>query len=149
MLVPTAGVGMLAAVAIPAFLDYRSRGRATEADLVLDRLSKNLEVLHVTNAAFPAGDTGRVPAQAACSVPGRKHPGGTDAFEQNPIFRELELVIDDDFRCQYQYVGTATEYTATAYCDLDCDMNEVKVIARGTIDAGGTPTVTFSREGTD
>jgi hypothetical protein len=149
VMVPTAGLGVLAAVAIPAFLEYNKKSVGSEADLALNRLSKSAKTLFIMNAAYPTGDSGRVPAEPSCATPDRVYAAGTDEFAKNPIFGNLEFSIEDPFRCQYQYVGTAKEFTATAYCDLDCDTTEMKVIARGTVDASGSPLVELSREGVD
>src|SRR5262249_39742749 len=57
MFVPMAIVGMLAAVAIPAFVDYTRKSKRTGAELMLNRIGKNLKVYYITQAKFPVGDT--------------------------------------------------------------------------------------------
>ncbi|MGE3546660.1 MAG: hypothetical protein AB7L28_22220, partial [Kofleriaceae bacterium] len=47
-----AGIGMLSAVAIPAFMDYMKKSKKTEASLQLNKLAKNAKVYFNVNAGY-------------------------------------------------------------------------------------------------
>ena len=51
----TAVVGMLTAIAIPAFTDYLKKGKQSEAQLILNRIKANQRVGYITNASYVVG----------------------------------------------------------------------------------------------
>jgi hypothetical protein len=150
VMAPTATIGVLAAVAIPAFLGYKKQGAASPADLALNRIVKSAKTYYIMNAKFPEGDSGLTPAVSACMVPGKRHMPNPDPWMNNPIWSALEFSVEDPDYFQYHYQGTATEFTATAIGDLDCDLTGfTKIIARGTIDPSGNPVVDVTKETDD
>ena len=54
LMIVVAIIGILAAVAIPAFMDYMKKSKKTEASLQLNKIGKNDKVFYVTNARFVA-----------------------------------------------------------------------------------------------
>ena len=75
LMIVVAIIGILAAVAIPAFMDYMKKSKSTEASLNLNKIGKNLKTYFDANQAFPdaarrAGtDASRRPvARAAAAV---------------------------------------------------------------------------------
>ena len=67
LLSPVAAVGIVAAIAVPAFLDYMHKSKKTEASLQLHKLMNNLKTLYITNGAFPVGDV--APPATCCTGP--------------------------------------------------------------------------------
>src|SRR5690349_23283065 len=52
LMIVVAIIGILAAVAIPAFMDYMKKSKKTEASLQLNKIAKNSKVLYNTNSEF-------------------------------------------------------------------------------------------------
>lgn len=150
MAVPTMVVGVLAGVAVPAFLEYMKSGKQSESDLALNRIAKSAKVYYIENGAFPTGDSGPTPKTSSCNAPNRVFHADPALWVDNPVWSQLEFMMEDDFRFQYRYQGTAKEFTATATADLDCDEAGVTTVtAHGTLDAAGNPTVEFQKSGVD
>jgi hypothetical protein len=100
--------------------DFRKKSKKTEAALQLNKMSKNLKVYYVTNAAFPAGKSGPTPAAGCCGQPNAKC-AVTDAWAKDKIWQELDFQIDEPNQFQYSYDSDGKTVTATAVGDLDCD----------------------------
>ena len=126
MMMPTAVIGVLAAVAIPAFLDYMKRSKKTEASLQLSRIGKYLKRYYADYASFPAGDAGPTPATGCCmksSTGGKvdnKCPADATIWKQ-PIWTALEFQIDEASNFQYRYHSDGKTARVEAISDLDCD----------------------------
>lgn len=120
LMAPAAVVGMLAAVAIPAFMDYMKKGKKSEADLNLNRIAKSAKVYYVENAAFPTGDAPLTPATSCCDGPNHKcDPAG--AAWQDKAWSALDFSIDEPTLFQYRYHSDGKTLEAEAIGDLDCD----------------------------
>ncbi len=102
-----------------AFGDYMSKGKKTEAQLNLNKLSKNLKVHFLTNNEFPVGKVGPTPAEPCCKGAGGKC--STNDWATNQLWSELEFSIDEPHLFQYSYESDGKTVTATAIGDLDCD----------------------------
>ena len=72
LMIVVAIIGILAAVAIPAFMDYMKKSKKTEASLQLNKLAKNLKVYYRVNGALPKGDAPLTPADSCCGGPSGK-----------------------------------------------------------------------------
>jgi type IV pilus assembly protein PilA len=153
LMIVVAIIGILAAVAIPAFLEYMNSGKGAEGDIAINHLEKNAKAYYVKASAFPVGAEGGTPAVACClqagktcrataadwnlGVPG--HPWADLKFE----------MTDDNFRFQYDYTGAGATYTAHATADLDCDNNGSTVITSSGTSANGTPKASHTTTGDD
>ncbi|MGE3454420.1 MAG: hypothetical protein AB7O24_04840 [Kofleriaceae bacterium] len=116
-----AGIGVLSAVAIPAFMDYMKKSKKTEAALQLNKLAKNAKVVFSTDGAYPQGTTGLTPAKPCCGSALGKC-GVTDEWTKSEIWKALDFQIDEPNLYQYSYESTGpTQATAMAVADLDCD----------------------------
>ena len=135
MMAPVAVVGMLAAVAIPAFMDYMKKSKVTEAALQLNKLGKNAKVYYITNAEFPKGTAALTPAASCCGGP-RNHCVTTPADWASPVWQALDFQIDEPSLFQYSYTGDGATFTATAVGDLDCDGTMITYTLTGTADQG-------------
>jgi prepilin-type N-terminal cleavage/methylation domain-containing protein len=142
LMIVVAIIGILAAVAIPAFMDYMKRSKKTEASLQLNKLGKNAKRIYSETSAYVDGtesQTPEKPGMGGCCGGGGKDPNHCaavpDLFDL-PVWNELDFQIDEDFLFLYDYQGTTTTFTAKATGDLDCDGAELIYELRGTADAG-------------
>lgn len=139
LMIVVAIIGILAAVAIPAFLDYMKRSKSSEAGLNLNKIGKSSKrvfgeigsFVALPGAAQPAGGGG--PGLFCCGGHGSV-TGGTipttvnnkctaqpDAFKDGAGWAQLEFSVDEASQYVYSYVGDATAPTAYALGDVDCD----------------------------
>src|ERR1700689_4369102 len=65
LMIVVAIIGILAAVAIPAFLDYMKRARTTEASVQLNKVGKNAKRAYGDVSSFPATNGALLPAGLA------------------------------------------------------------------------------------
>ncbi len=131
LMIVVAIIGILAAVAIPAFLEYMKRAKTTEASLNLNKIGKG--------AKRVKGEIGTYPVEAGALLP---HGSGTccgdsggtaqvnnkctptpDAFSDGQGWSHLEFSVDEPSSYNYQYAPVAggTAFTAYAVGDTDCD----------------------------
>lgn len=129
-------LGILAAVAIPAFMDYTKRSKVIEADLYLMRLERAAKRYAAENNGFPRASAPLTPATPCCAGPGARcnDPQGW----ATPEWRELDFAIDEPHRFQYSYESDGKTFTARAVGDVRCDGNAVRYELRGTLDGSGT-----------
>ena len=84
LMIVVAIIGILAAVAIPAFMDYMKKSKKTEASLQLNKIAKNSKVLYNTQAAFSTASEAR---SASCwaSGPTEAAPAPTSRLSRSNI----------------------------------------------------------------
>jgi len=138
MMIPTAVVGMLAAVAIPAFMDYMKHSKMTGASLQLRRIEKLTKAYYLENGKYPVGEATLTPPESCCDAPTHKCTGDWS----QPTWKLLGFAIDQPSLFQYSYTSDGQTFTANAVGDLDCDGTPVIYVARGTI-VNGAPSVTI------
>ena len=121
LMIVVAIIGILAAVAIPAFMDYMKKSKKTEAALQLNKIGKNDKTYFITNAMFvtTAGATNPNVETTACSGPN----GHFTTVDWSALagWKDLDFQIDEPSLFKYTYTGAATSASATAIGDLDCD----------------------------
>jgi prepilin-type N-terminal cleavage/methylation domain-containing protein len=151
LMIVVAIIGILAAVAIPAFMDYMKRSKKTEASLQLNKIGKNSKRAYMENSAYVVGVGPTAPSRPGGGVGGGCCGGsGTSgksvnhcaanavAFTGNTVWTALDFEIDEDTLFVYDYNGSTSDYTAKATGDLDCDGTEVTYVLSGTA-VGGQP----------
>lgn len=151
LMIVVAIIGILAAIAIPAFIEYINSGKGTESDLNLNKIAKSAKIYRQKNASYPTGTQAAIPATDPCALANGVHPQGTfAALRDDPgPFMDLDFVIGDAFRYSYAYDGGGADYTASAIGNLDCDATSKTALAIGTVDPQGNPETQFSSDGTD
>jgi type IV pilus assembly protein PilA len=120
LMIVVAIIGILAAVAIPAFMDYMKKSKKTEAALQLNKIGKNDKTYFITNAMFvtTAGATNPT-GGTACTGPNGHY--ATVNWSALPGWKDLDFQIDEPSLFAYTYSGAQTSATALAVGDLDCD----------------------------
>src|SRR5437588_8963306 len=125
LMIVVAIIGILAAVAIPAFMDYIKRSKSSEASLNLNKIGKNLKREYGDVSAFPTVANGaELPAPAgittgccggvggslatggAGTTVNNKCTGDPAAFQGDAGWKSLEFSVDEASQYRYSYVAT-------------------------------------------
>jgi type IV pilus assembly protein PilA len=147
LMIVVAIIGILAAVAIPAFMDYMKKGKSSEAELQLAKIKTNAKAAFNTDSAYPTVTAAITPAAACCG--GVKNKCAVAAADwATPEWQALDFQLDEPFYFQYDYTGAAATYTAHATGDLDCDATTIQYTLTGT-SAGGNPASTLTKPATN
>ena len=121
LMIVVAIIGILAAVAIPAFMDYMKKSKKTEAALQLNKIGKNDKAYFITNATYVVSSGATLPSGGtACSGPNGHYAVVSGAWLVSG-WQDLDFQIDEPNLFKYTYTGGSTAASATAVGDLDCD----------------------------
>jgi type IV pilus assembly protein PilA len=113
-------LGILAAVAIPAFMGYQKKSKKGEAAENLETIYRSARAYYEVNHDVPRGMVGPTPDLGECCMNGGKCAPQTRLWDE-PLWRDLDFQVYRSHYYSYEYVGTPTEFTIRAYGDLDCD----------------------------
>ncbi len=138
LMIVVAIIGILAAVAIPAFSRYVKKSRTAEATQHLNKIWAGAMTYYHTDFFAFGGPTGNLPVnhqfpgplgprsdvlECGC-ITGGRCPGNSTAWN-SPVWMALNFGIPDPHNYMPGYsasgVMTASQYTAAAVGDLDCD----------------------------
>jgi type IV pilus assembly protein PilA len=136
LMIVVAIIGILAAVAIPAFMRYMNRARSTEAEQFIKKIQDGA-IAYYHNPSqptttpvgkqFPNTPVGFTPfANDCCSDPGGKCAPNAAAWttgDATGVWAALNFSVDDPHYYVYRFNLTdpVTGFTAQAQGDLDCD----------------------------
>lgn len=139
------GAGVAAAVSIPAFVQYSKRAKASEASVQLVRIGNSAKRSFAEMGAFPKGTSHVLPANSTpgcCGLEQGKCRPQRQAFEADPVWKQLDFAIDEPTRYQYKYAGApdGKSFVANAIGDLNCDGTVATFELRGSIE-NGSPVV--------
>ena len=151
LMIVVAIIGILAAVAIPAFMDYMKRSKKTEASLQLNKIGKNSKRYYSETSTYVQGAATQLPGKpgtGGCCGGGGASPNHCAAvpasFAADAKWKALDFQIDEDSLFYYDYNGTsASTFTAKATGDLDCDGTEITYSLSGTA-VNGQPAYSLS-----
>ena len=148
LMIVVAIIGILAAVAIPAFMDYMKKSKKTEAALQLNKVGKNAKTYYIERQTYVlAADPAELPvkpgAGGCCGGPNNKCAAVPASFAGDSGWASIDFQIDENSLFVYDYLGAATTFSATAVGDLDCDNTEITYTLNGTA-ANGNPAVNLT-----
>lgn len=154
-MVAVAIVGILAAVAIPAFQKNARKAKTTEAVTLIKRIydgarsyyheeSNGRGLIAPIARQFPSTPAANNPAPTACcGQPGWKCSPDPNLWE-DPSWQALKFSVDDPGYYEYGYSGSGTSgasaFTASAHGDLDCNSTFSTFEIVGSVDALGNVT---------
>jgi prepilin-type N-terminal cleavage/methylation domain-containing protein len=143
LMIVVAIIGILAAVAIPAFMDYMKKSKKTEASLNLNKLAKNSKVYYNTNAAFVGVAGAEQPGGGGtnCANADKKFAVNAAAWQDSAGWQQLDFQVDEPNLFSYEYVPGSTAATALARGDLDCDGTLITYTLNLTAPAGNASAV--------
>jgi type IV pilus assembly protein PilA len=146
LMIVVAIIGILAAVAIPAFLDYMKKGKRSEAELNLNAIGKSAKTYYVEHSEYPQVATpGLTPAAACCGQTNNKCAVNSTDWEGIPAWDALDFQITEPNYFQYDYTTSGgNNFAATATGDLDCDNTTVVYTLNGTA-PDGNPGVALTK----
>ena len=148
LMIVVAIIGILAAVAIPAFMKYIRRSKTSEASMnirkIYDSSVSYFEAEHAnaTGSILPKqfpGTQATTPALATCcgSAGGKCAPN--PAYWATVSWQALNFGVDDPFYYAYAYTGSGTDkassFKADAFGDLNCDAVYSTYERSGSVDA--------------
>lgn len=153
LMIVVAIIGILAAVAIPAFIDYIKRSKSSEASVQLNNIGKNMKREYADVSSYPAAAGALLPTGGG--GPGNNCCGGMgagttvnnkcvpdpDAFTDGAGWQALDYKLAEPSQYQYQYTGGAQIASAEAIGDLDCDATSATWLLTGTVASGGIPQI--------
>jgi len=150
----TGGIGIilgpvLAAVAIPSFINYERRSKASEATFMLDEMyygartyleapRYDIQGQQLPPQLPPSVDW--TPAVSCCVQSGgtdKCDPYANEAAWQHPTWQALEFSVKDPFYYQYRFLNQGGEILFQAQGDLDCDGRTSLVTLRATLQPDG------------
>jgi prepilin-type N-terminal cleavage/methylation domain-containing protein len=147
LMIVVAIIGILAAVAIPMFMDSMKTAKKSEALIQLDKLSDRAVIEYNTNATYPQAAAMMTPSSSCCTqnALGKKKCAVNPDDWDEPEWRALDFSIDKEFYFQYAYTpgGGGATFVATATGDTDCDGTTVEYRVDGTTN-NGTPKTTIT-----
>ena len=121
LMIVVAIIGILAAIAIPAFIEYMNKGKKTEANLQLRSIETKSKSFRNEKGKFPTSSTSNMPTTATACVYAKQ---AQTAWE-SAGWKEMGFHVDEDSRYQYKWTqsGTGNSETGNAQAigDLDCD----------------------------
>jgi type IV pilus assembly protein PilA len=146
LMIVVAIIGILAAVAIPAFMKYIRRSKTVEATMNVRKLFDSsvsyYEAEHATVSGtvvakqFPDSVGPAPTANSCCGQAGDKCKPNPTNFDSQQ-WAALNFSVDDPFYYWYQYVSSGTDtgasFSAYAYGNLDCDTTYSTFQRSGTV----------------
>jgi len=141
--------GVLAAVAVPAFIKYVRKSKAVEAYEGLNKIAAAAKLYYeadrydrrgrLLKPGFPPS-VGWTPAATCCQQPGGKCQPDAAAFA-HPSWRSLHFELVDPHYYQYRFesqgAGKKASFVAEARGDLDCDGTFSSFKLEGTVGEDG------------
>jgi type II secretory pathway pseudopilin PulG len=130
-------LGIVAAVAIPAFMDSMKVSKRTEAEVQLQKIGRHAVEEYTINGTFPQATAPLTPAVDCCTqnARGRRKCAAALPDWDAPAWRALDFTVDQESYYQYSYepLNGGAAFVARAVGDLDCDGTTVTWELRGRI----------------
>jgi prepilin-type N-terminal cleavage/methylation domain-containing protein len=156
LMIVVAIIGILAAVAIPQFLQMMNKSKSSEAQLTMDLIKKANKAQWADSAGFIPGTATEAPSSGSaavgcCGQPNQKCAADVATFTGDTVWTALDVKIDQDGYFVYDYTGAAdgSSMEGIGYGDVNCDgtnIGEYKVEGEKDTTDGG-PVFTMLRPG--
>ena len=156
IMIVVAIIGILAVVAVPAFMKYIRRAKTVEAANNIKRIYDSsvayYEAEHadlsqkILDRQFPASQADTPGVNPCCGQAGDKCDPAAAApqWKASQTWNALNFSVDDPFYFWYKYdsagVNKASNFSAWAFGNLDCDGTYSTFMRGGKIDANNNPT---------
>ncbi len=114
------GIGVLAAVAIPAFMKYIKRSKTSEVPMRLQQMVSGAMSYHAEHGKLPP-TAARTPIRPACRFGDSQAHFMTAGDWAAPGWQGLKFQIEGKSWFQYEFISNETGFTARAFGDLDCN----------------------------
>jgi len=149
LMIVVAIIGILAAVAIPAFMKYIRRSKTVEAANNISKMFQSsvayFESEHaniqqqILDRQFPNSQAATPTIGSCCGQKGDKcDPANYVTAWQTPTWQALNFSVDDPFYYNYKYdssgINITSVFSAWAYGDLDCNGTYSTFMRGGHID---------------
>jgi hypothetical protein len=132
--------GVLASIAIPAFMKYIRRSKTAEATMNVRRMYDGAVAFYAEHHRFPQ-TTPLTPDRPACAGGSSAKIAPQPEDWSAPGWKELGFAIEEPSYYHYEFVsegeGPTAAFTARAVGDLDCNGVQSTFERIGTIDAQG------------
>ncbi len=127
LMIVVAIIGILAAVAIPAFMDYMKKSKRSEASLQLANIRDKVKDYWISKNDFPPTGGGTpLPGADGGACPNKFPVAAIALWQADPAWGPLDFHIDEEALFTYHFTRvSATAANATAVGDLDCDTTKI------------------------
>lgn len=120
LMIVVAIIGILAAVAIPAFMKYIKKSKTTEAKEHLKKMADSAKTYYMEGAGnFPETQATTPDLTVPCDDGGKANP--VASWWATTTWKALDFAMDDPHYFAYEFESADASFTARAYGDLDCD----------------------------
>ena len=149
LMIVVAIIGILAAIAIPAFIEYMNKGKKTEANLNLNQMEKKVKTFSIEhNGRVPADGTempDAAAAQCAAAYGNDKLKKQTQAVwsAAGTGWKEMGFHIDEDSLYSYSWKSAGTQGKGYATGDLNCNGTASTFEMDIDLDTSGNLTTTY------
>ena len=124
LMIVVAIIGVIAAIALPTFMDYLSKSKRSEAETQLALIRDKTKTFMITSPTFPPGSTTSQPGNdgTACATNGKFPIVPQSVWNTDAAWSSLDFHIDEESAFTYHNVTDGTTFdSVTAVGDLDCD----------------------------
>ena len=145
LMIVVAIIGILAAVAIPMFMDSMKKAKNSEAKIQLNKIGKSAKEAFIKDSSFAVATLTATPASDCCTQNFDSKKKCAVVAADWTAWQPLDFQMDEPFYFQYTYASASpgTALTATAIGNLDCDTAFITYTMAGTT-ASGTLSLTVT-----
>jgi prepilin-type N-terminal cleavage/methylation domain-containing protein len=145
LMIVVAIIGVLSAVAIPAFLSDVRKAKLTEVEFSINKVGKSLRMYYADHNDIPPSSTGYVPASGCTVGTGKFQAAPQSVWDADPGFSEMGFHLNEPGYFEYTWIRS-TQFSGTliARYNLDCNSTFGSVVAAFTVVDGGSVTRTVS-----
>jgi prepilin-type N-terminal cleavage/methylation domain-containing protein len=156
LMIVVAIIGVIAAIAVPAFTRYVKRSRTAETPGILNKEWAGSVSYYMTDFTGAGSNSTPLPRQFpgptgswelgtdCCTGPGGRCPGGSTVWNTDGVWLALKFSMPDAHYYLPGYsgsgTGTSAQFTAYARGNLNCDTKYAEFSRLGTVAGNGDVT---------